>query len=81
MLNPPDVVRSGRDYALCSKDLSNQILSGKVEVLGHVAEETGQGPNSEGGVTRDCEVVLTAFEGGQPEVAACLAGYSIPEIG
>lgn len=28
----------------------------------------------------DGDVMLATFEGGQPEVATCLAGYPVPEI-
>ena len=49
-------------------------------MLGHVAEKTGQRSNPERRVAGDRDVVLAAFQGGQPEVTACLTGYAIAQI-
>ena len=50
-------------------------------MLGHVADDAGQRSNSERRVARDRDVVLAACQGGKPEVAACLTGYAIAQIG
>ena len=49
-------------------------------MLGHVAEKTGQRSDPERRVAGDRDVVLAAFQSGQPEVAACLTGYAIAQI-
>ena len=49
-------------------------------MLGDIAEKTGQRSDQERRVAGDRDVVLAAFQGGQPEVAACLTGYAIAQI-
>ncbi len=58
-----------------------EIFPSQGEVLGHVAEETGERPNPERRVAWDGDVVLAMFEGGQPEVATGLTGDPVLEIG
>jgi hypothetical protein len=65
---------------LLPKQPLDQLLSAQGEVLGHVAEETGQCPNPERSVARDGDVVLAAFECGQSEMATGLASDPVAEI-
>ncbi len=46
-------------------------------MLSDVAEDAGQRADPEGRVTRDRDVVLAAFESGQPKMAAGLAGHPV----
>jgi len=55
----------------------DQGLSAQAEVLSDVAEDAGQRADPEGRVTRDGDVVLTAFESGQPKMAAGLTSHPI----
>jgi hypothetical protein len=71
-------LRAGR---LSPEQPLDQFISAQGEVLGHVAEKTGQRPNPQGCVAWDGDVVLATFKGGQPEVATRLAGDSVSEIG
>ena len=66
---------------LSPKQPLDQLLSAQGEVLGHVAEETGQRPDPECGVAWNGDVVLATFDGGQSEMATGLAGDPVPEIG
>jgi hypothetical protein len=50
-------------------------------VPGHITQKGGQRSNAECRVPGDGEVMLPAFERGQSEVATCLTGNPIPEIG
>ena len=58
-----------------------EFLAGQGEMLGHVAEETGERRNPERSVAWDGDVMLATFEGGQSEVATGLTGDPVPEIG
>ena len=73
-------VRGSSQYGLRPQGSLNELLSGEVEVLGHVTEETGQCPNPERCVARNGEVVLATFECGQSEMATGLASDPVAEI-
>ena len=49
-----------------------QRLSGQTNMVSHVAQDAGQGTNAKTRVPRNRDVVLAAFEGGQPKMATCL---------
>ncbi len=58
-----------------------EFLAGQGEMLGHVAEETGERPNPDRRVARNGDMVLATIERGQSEVATGLAGDPVSEIG
>jgi len=74
------------DREKCSGRLSreqafDQRLSGQTEVLSYVAQDAGKGPNAEASVTRNCDVVLAVFEGGQPKMATGLTVHPVAQVG
>ncbi len=49
-------------------------------MLGHVAQDTGQRPNSKRRLAWNGDVMLATFGGGQSEVASRLAGGPVAEV-
>jgi hypothetical protein len=57
-----------------------QRLSGQTNMVSHVAQDAGQGTNAETRVPRNRDVVLAAFERGQPKMATGLTGHPIAQL-
>jgi hypothetical protein len=70
--------RSSRE--LSPEQPFDEFLSGQSEVLGHVAQDTGQRPNPKRRVAWNGDVMLATFGGGQSEVASRLAGGPVAEV-
>jgi hypothetical protein len=62
-------VPAGQSLGLSAEQAFDERLSAQAEVLSDVTEDAGQRANPEGRVKRDGDVVLTAFESGQPTMA------------
>jgi hypothetical protein len=58
----------------------DQRFSAQAEVFGNIAQNAGQCADPQGRVTRDRDVVLPAFEGRQPQVAARLTGDPVTQV-
>jgi len=66
--------------SLSPEQALRQRFSGQTEVLSDVAQNAGQGTNPEARVTRNRDVVLAAFERGQPKMATGLTGHPVAQI-
>jgi hypothetical protein len=66
--------------SLSREQALRQRLSGQTEVLSDVAQDAGQGTNPEARVTRNRDVVLAAFERGQPKMATGLTGHPVAQV-
>jgi hypothetical protein len=53
----------------------DQRVSSRTKVGGDVAQDTRERADPEGRVTRDGDMMLTTFEGGQAKMAPGLAGH------
>ena len=74
-----------RRVVLAPKGLSaeqtlNEFVTGQTKMLSYVTQETRQGPDTEGSVAWNRDVMLATFEGGQSEVAPSLAGNAVSEL-
>lgn len=49
-------------------------------MLSYVAQHAGHGTNAQARVARNRDVVLAAFEGGQPKMATGLTGHPVAQI-
>ena len=70
----------GGPLGLSAEEAFDQRLSAQAEVLSDVTEDAGQRANPEGRVPRNSDMMFTAFESGQPNMAAGLAGHPVAEI-
>jgi len=65
---------------LSAEQAFDELLSARSEVLSNVTKHAGQRTDPEGRVTRNGDVVLTAFESSQPQMAAGLTGHPIAQV-
>lgn len=56
-----------------------ELLAAQLKVLSNVAENRGKGADAKGTVSGNGDVMLATFQGGKAEMAASLAGDSVPE--
>jgi hypothetical protein len=66
---------------LSAEQTFNEFVTGQAKMLSYITQEARQGPDTEGSVARNRDVVLATFESGQSEVAPGLAGHPITQIG
>jgi hypothetical protein len=58
----------------------DQRLSAQAKVLSDVAQDASQRPDPEGRVPRNSDMMFTALEGGQPNMAAGLTAHPVAEV-
>jgi hypothetical protein len=71
---------ASRTCGLSLEQACDQCVSGQTEVLSYVAQHAGQRTNAEARVTRNRDVVLAAFERGQPKMATSLTGHPVAQL-
>jgi len=71
---------TSRSCCLSLEQAFDQCLSGQTEVLSYVAQHAGHGTNAQARVTRNRDVVLAAFEGGQPKMATCMTSHPVAQV-
>ncbi len=57
----------------------NELVATHRKVLSHVGQDRRKGTDTKSTVPGNSDVVLATFEGGQSEMATCLAGDPVPE--
>jgi hypothetical protein len=56
------------------KEALYQFIPADSKMSCHISQNTGKGSHLEGIMIGNCHVMLSTFEGGQPEMAPALAG-------
>jgi hypothetical protein len=56
-----------------------ELVATHRKVPSHVGHDRSKGTDTKGTVSGNSDVVLAAFEGGQAEMATCLAGDTVPK--